>query len=137
MEIAGTVHKSRKAAEAGRTLRVWRLAVIAMAVALLFSAGAWAQFDIGNITGAVMDSSGAAVPNSTVTVTNTSTGVEKTFQHRRQRKLCGFGASLRPLCGVGHGGRIQQRVHAADATHRGSHGGSEADTHGGSREPER
>ncbi len=82
METAGTIDRLRKAdaAVAGRALGVFRLTVIAIAVTFLFSAGAWAQFDSGSITGSVTDSSGAVVRNSTVTVTNTSTGVEKTFQ---------------------------------------------------------
>jgi len=39
----------------------------------LFSAALWGQTERGNITGTVSDSSGAAVPGATVTITNLAT----------------------------------------------------------------
>ncbi len=49
-----------------------------LAIALLLmlpSRAAFAQYDTGELTGTIHDSSGSAVPNATVTVTNDATGV--------------------------------------------------------------
>ncbi len=51
---------------------------ILLAIALLLvisSPAAFAQYDTGSLVGTIRDSSGAAVPNITVTVTNDATGV--------------------------------------------------------------
>ncbi len=42
---------------------------------MLPSRAAFAQYDNGSLVGTIHDSSGAAVPNVTVTVTNDATGV--------------------------------------------------------------
>lgn len=42
---------------------------------VLFSRVTWAQYDTGSVVGGIHDSSGAAIPNATVTVTNDATGV--------------------------------------------------------------
>jgi len=51
-----------------------------MATALLMLPGlsAWAQFESASVLGYVRDASGAAVPNATVTLTNTATGISQT-----------------------------------------------------------
>ena len=51
-----------------------------LAIALIVSASVFAsaQFDTGTIIGVVSDQSGAAVPNATVTMTNTGTSFQKT-----------------------------------------------------------
>src|SRR5271165_1393411 len=81
MKIAGIKLRSRKAESpwAGRTIAVLRLAAFLGIFCLLFSAPVMAQFDTGTITGTVTDSSDAVVPNATVTVTNTGTGIQTTL----------------------------------------------------------
>src|SRR5579872_4258576 len=46
---------------------------LALATALV-----WAQAETGQITGTVLDESGAAIPNATVTVVNADTGTTRT-----------------------------------------------------------
>ena len=56
----------------------WRSAWLLLAIALLVmlpSRDAFAQYDTGGLVGTIRDSSGSAVPNATVTVTNDATGV--------------------------------------------------------------
>lgn len=56
----------------------WRPAWLLLAIALLVmlpSRDAFAQYDTGGLVGTIRDSSGSAVPNATVTVTNDATGV--------------------------------------------------------------
>src|SRR5689334_15755608 len=43
---------------------------------LVFLASAWAQSSNGSVRGSVLDSSQAVIPNVTVSLTNTTTGVE-------------------------------------------------------------
>src|SRR5579871_4123696 len=50
-----------------------RLLVVLCLLTLCFSAALLAQSERGNINGVVTDSSGAAVPNQPVTITNTAT----------------------------------------------------------------
>ncbi|MGE0405661.1 MAG: carboxypeptidase regulatory-like domain-containing protein [Candidatus Korobacteraceae bacterium] len=54
-------------------------AVVALAVTL-FSAGLLAQTETGQVAGTVQDSSGAVIPDVTVTLTNENTGLTRTTQ---------------------------------------------------------
>jgi hypothetical protein len=45
---------------------------------------AFAQFDTGSISGSITDNTGAVIPNATVTVTNTDTGISATQQSNAQ-----------------------------------------------------
>jgi len=54
---------------------VWMVSLV-----LLFSSFAFAQRDLGTITGTVTDPSGAAVPGATITITNVGTGESATVQ---------------------------------------------------------
>ncbi len=47
-------------------------------ICLLFSLPASAQFDTGTISGLVTDATGAVIPQGSVTITNTGTGIQKT-----------------------------------------------------------
>ena len=55
----------------------WLVAMIAVLV-MLPGVSAWAQFESASVLGYVRDASGAAVPNATVTLTNTATGIAQT-----------------------------------------------------------
>src|SRR5262245_60391207 len=57
-----------------------RSVVLIAAFAVLAVPAAFAQATFGTITGAITDPSGAAVPRSSVTVTNQGTGVAKTVE---------------------------------------------------------
>src|ERR1035438_10241897 len=59
-----------------RKLSLW-LCVLGMCLAI-FSGTAFAQANSGDLTGSVLDSSGAAIPNATVVATNDDTGVQST-----------------------------------------------------------
>jgi hypothetical protein len=83
MKIASIPIRSLKAERlwAGRTIPSLRLMAFFLGIiCLLFSVPAMAQFDTGTITGTVTDSTGAIIPNATVIVTNTGTGIESTLQ---------------------------------------------------------
>jgi hypothetical protein len=56
-----------------------RTAALLLFISILCVTAAFAQFDTGTITGSVTDPSGAVVANAKITVTNTGTGVEKTY----------------------------------------------------------
>jgi hypothetical protein len=56
-----------------------RTAALLLFICILCVTAAFAQFDTGTITGSVTDPSGAVVANAKITVTNTGTGVEKTY----------------------------------------------------------
>lgn len=53
------------------------VAVLAL-ICLLFALPASAQFDTGSISGLVTDATGAVIPHSSVTITNTGTGIQTT-----------------------------------------------------------
>ncbi len=76
MKIAGIVQRLRLAHS---PFARGAIGAILAVLVLGFGAPAWAQFDIGTITGTVADSTGAAIPNATVTVANTNTGVQTTL----------------------------------------------------------
>jgi len=57
--------------------RGW-LALVTAVVLMLSGASAFAQFESASVLGYVHDASGAAVANSTVTLTNTATGIQQT-----------------------------------------------------------
>src|SRR5229473_3572961 len=59
-----------------RTL--WLLAACLLAAVLLSVPTAFSQATDGNVVGSVVDASGAAIPNTTVTITNLATGVKST-----------------------------------------------------------
>jgi hypothetical protein len=61
-----------------RKLSLW-LCVLCTCLAI-FSGTAFAQAISGDLTGSVLDSSGAAIPNATVIATNDDTGVQSTMQ---------------------------------------------------------
>jgi hypothetical protein len=66
--------RTSRAAKAGILGFGWTL--LAMALLLMLpSRTAFAQYDLGGVVGTIHDSSGAAVPNVTVTVTNDATGI--------------------------------------------------------------
>jgi Carboxypeptidase regulatory-like domain len=58
--------------------RLIRFDMLALIVLLLAPAAAFAQGDLGSLTGTVKDQNGAIVPGASVTVTNQKTGEERT-----------------------------------------------------------
>jgi Carboxypeptidase regulatory-like domain/TonB dependent receptor len=56
----------------------WLVVSSLFAAALLAAANMWAQGDTGRLAGTVLDSTGGAVPNAKVTITNKATGRELT-----------------------------------------------------------
>jgi uncharacterized protein YfaS (alpha-2-macroglobulin family) len=54
------------------------LCVVAAALLMLPGLNVWAQFETASVLGYVRDASGAAIPNASVTLTNTSTGISQT-----------------------------------------------------------
>src|SRR5690242_14325804 len=61
--------------EEGGTMLSWRSLVYVIFSMLLISSAAFAQRDLGTITGTVTDPQGAAVPNAQVTITEGATGL--------------------------------------------------------------
>ena len=53
----------------------FKITLVCLLAVLLCCAGAWAQVTTGLIAATVKDTSGAVVPNATVTLTNTDTNV--------------------------------------------------------------
>nr|WP_229669093.1 TonB-dependent receptor [Edaphobacter acidisoli] len=53
----------------------WQWMALALAVVMMMVAPAYAQFESSSVLGYVRDASGAAIPNATVTLTNTATGI--------------------------------------------------------------
>jgi hypothetical protein len=75
-ELTMKIKKEMKALRGNWKLGRWLLVA---AMLLLAPAGsALAQFDSASVLGYAKDASGAAIPNSTVTLTNTATGIAKT-----------------------------------------------------------
>jgi hypothetical protein len=70
---------STRAAVTSSAPRFGRTAAFLLFICILSVATAYAQFDTGTITGLVTDPTGAVVPGAKVTVTNTGTGIEKTY----------------------------------------------------------
>ena len=66
--------RTSRAAKAGILGFGWTFLAIALLL-MLPSRTAFAQYDLGGLVGTIHDSSGAAVPNVTVTVTNDATGI--------------------------------------------------------------
>src|SRR5215471_6514884 len=60
-----------------RRMMRW-ISAITIALMMLPGLSAWAQFESASVLGYVRDASGAAVPNATVTLTNTATGIWQT-----------------------------------------------------------
>src|ERR1051325_2585821 len=60
--------------------RMFQVTTLLAFVVFLLDLPAAAQFDTGTVSGSITDSSGAVVPNATVTVTNVQTGFTKTLQ---------------------------------------------------------
>ncbi len=65
-------------------LRLWRNAVAATLLTLCTGGVAAAQFDTASVLGFVRDNSGAAIPNSTVSLVNTQTAQRTTVQSDAQ-----------------------------------------------------
>jgi hypothetical protein len=74
MNLAGTVKKSIPAISAH--MRFALGAAILVLLCLCLGTPARAQFDTGTITGTITDSSGAAIPNTQVTVVNSNTDAQ-------------------------------------------------------------
>jgi len=62
-----------------KRISLWALCVLCLCLSF-FSGTAYAQANSGDLTGAVLDSSGAAIPNATVEALNDETGVKYTAQ---------------------------------------------------------
>ena len=75
----------------------FKITLVCLLAVLLCCAGAWAQVTTGLIAATVKDTSGAVVPNATVTLTNTDTNVVV-----RTVKTGGGGEFTAPLLPIGH-----------------------------------
>src|SRR5579863_3206916 len=62
-----------------KRISLWALCVLCLCLTF-FSGSVYAQANSGDLTGAVLDSSGAAIPNATVEALNDETGVKYTAQ---------------------------------------------------------
>lgn len=71
----GCETETERVSKAG--VRRW-ISLLAVVLLVLTGIPAMAQFESASVLGYVHDSSGAAVPNSTVTLTNTATGISQT-----------------------------------------------------------
>lgn len=60
--------------------KFWLLSAVLCTCLTIFSSSAFAQANSGDLTGSVLDSSGAAIPNATVIAANDETGVQTTTQ---------------------------------------------------------
>ncbi len=64
--------------------RFFRSLLLSGGLAVTGSIGTWAQTPTGTITGNVQDASGAAVPNATITITNSGTSVSQVVKSDAQ-----------------------------------------------------
>jgi hypothetical protein len=80
----------------------------AIAICLAFSMAAFAQSDVGTITGFVRDQSGAVVPNAKVTIKSEATNEERVSLDRRKRSLYRHESSSRALHHDRRGKRVQE-----------------------------
>lgn len=78
MNVAGKVEKSISAISSRVRLALGAAFLVLLCVSLGMPARA--QFDTGTITGTITDSSGAAIPHTEVTVTNTNTDAQTKVQ---------------------------------------------------------
>jgi len=62
------------------SLKGWRRAVSLLALLIFFTAGAFGQLNTADIVGTVVDTTGAVVPNATVTLNNLGTNEKRTTQ---------------------------------------------------------
>lgn len=69
--IMNTTHKSTNRSS-------WWTVIVAIALLMFGTAPMTAQFETSSVLGYVRDNSGAAIPNATVTLTNTATNVSQT-----------------------------------------------------------
>jgi hypothetical protein len=64
-----------------RSIRTWSSKLMSMVIAVILGSGlAIAQTGTASISGTITDSTGGAVPNATIKVTNTETGIIRTVQ---------------------------------------------------------
>src|SRR5258706_8753940 len=75
-----------------------------LSIVVLFCLGhyAVAQTESGTISGRVVDSSGSAVPNAAVKLSNQATGVDQECHDRNIRRLCVYAGAARRLYGERH-----------------------------------
>jgi len=79
MQAGRTVHSEAAAARLGLSTRSWGWLRLVMAVLLLLPAlQCYGQFESASVLGYVRDTTNAAIPNSTVTLTNVATGIKQT-----------------------------------------------------------
>jgi hypothetical protein len=62
---------------AGRRAFRYRPCILSVALATLFSAGAWSQTQLAAVSGTITDPSGAVVPGVSVSIVNQSTGLKR------------------------------------------------------------
>ncbi len=79
IQAGKSVHSEVAAARLGLSTRSWGWLRLVMAVLLLLPAlQCYGQFESASVLGYVRDTTSAAIPNSTVTLTNVATGIKQT-----------------------------------------------------------